>query len=98
MLTKHAMTFQGTVSNVSMDQWDMRSMLICDSASDVFLAGKGCRTLRYYPDTFNLKGYNDETKEDTRVPMVDVVTVVKDRQGKVGCRYARHSSFVISYL
>jgi hypothetical protein len=79
------MTFQGTVSNVSMNQWDMRSMLICNSASDVFLAGKGCCMLRFYPDTFNnLKGYNDKTKEDTHVPMVDVVTVVEDRQGKVG--------------
>ena len=83
MPTRHAKTFKGHVSNVTMDEWDTKSMLICDSASDVFLAGKGCRTLRYHPDTFNLKGYNDETKEDTRVPMVDVVTVVEDRQGRI---------------
>jgi hypothetical protein len=52
MPTRHAKTFKGHVSNMMMDEWDTESMLICDSASDVFLAGKGRRTLRYHLDTF----------------------------------------------
>jgi hypothetical protein len=84
MPTRHAATVRRHVSNVKIDDWETESMLICDLASDVFLAGRGCSTLHYYPDTFNLKGYNDKSKEDTRVPMVDIVTtVVEDKTGKV---------------
>ena len=93
MPTRHAKTISARATAVSMDSWDLRSMLICDSASDVFLMGKGSRVLRYYPDTFNLKGYNDSTKHDSLVPMADLVTVIQDRQGHIsmfGIRQGAH--------